>query len=70
MFLLENSFCKSRPHMAAEANAYGAKCSYIDPLSFMCSPQPVKNISYYVKILIFGILFQEKVVFHLEASLN
>ena len=56
--------------MAALAEVLEAKCSYFDPLSFMFSPQPVNNITFYVKILILGTPFHEKVFFHLEASLN
>ena len=36
-FLLENSFVKSRPHMAAQADPQSGKCSYVDPLSFIVS---------------------------------
>ena len=36
-FVGENSFFKSRPHMAAQADPPEAKCSYIDPLSFILS---------------------------------
>ena len=56
--------------MAALAEVLEAKCSYFDPLSFICLPQPVKNITFYVKIVVFGTSFHEKVIFHLEASLN
>ena len=35
--LLENSFFKSRPHMAPQADPQNGKCSYIDPLSFTLS---------------------------------
>ena len=56
--------------MTALANLYEAKCSYFDPLSFISSPQHVNNIAFYINILICGTPFHEKVVFHLEATLN
>ena len=67
---MEHSFCKSRPYMAHQANPYEAKCSYVDSLSFIFSPQPVKSIAFYVKSLVFGTSFHEKAVFHSEASRN
>ena len=36
-FVMENSFVKSRPHMAALADPQSGKCSYVDPLSFILS---------------------------------
>ena len=56
--------------MAALAKVPEAKCSYVDPLSFMFSPQPINNIAFYVKICVFCTSFHEKVIFHVEASLN
>ena len=50
--------------MAALANPYEAKRSYFDPLSFMCSPQHVKHITFCVKILIFSIPFHEESLIH------
>ena len=34
---VQNGFFKSRPHMAAQADPPEAKCSYIDPLTFILS---------------------------------
>ena len=56
--------------MAALAEVLEAKCSYFDPLSFIFSPQPVKDIAVYVKTFVFGTSFHEKVIFPLEAPLN
>ena len=39
-FVLNNSFCKNEPHMAALGNSPEAKYSYIDNLSFIFSPKP------------------------------
>ena len=70
LILLNEYFCWSRPDMAALAEVFEATCSYFDPLSFMFSPQPVKHIAFYVKMFVFGTYFHEKVILHLEASLN
>ena len=56
--------------MAPLAKVLEAKCSHVDPLAFMFSPQPVKDIALYVKIFVFGTSVHEKVFFHVEASLN
>ena len=56
--------------MAALAEVLEAKCLYFDNLPFMFSPQPVKHIAFYVKLFVFGTSFYEKVIRHLEASLN
>ena len=37
VFLSENTFFKSRPRMAPQADPQSGKCSYIDPLSFIRS---------------------------------
>ena len=42
-FLLENSFVKSRPGMAALADPQSGKCSYINPLSFIFSKKTEKT---------------------------
>lgn len=67
---LENYFCNSRPHMAALANPSEAKCSYFDPLSFMCSPKLDQNIALYLKMLTSTPVFLTNTLFHLEPSLN
>ena len=59
-FLLNHSFCKNRPHMAALGEVLEAKCSYFDARSFMFSPHPAQNIALYLKILVFGALFLKK----------
>ena len=56
--------------MAALAEVLEAKCPCFDPLSFMFSPHPAQNIALYVMMMIFGALFSEKALFHLEPSLN
>ena len=48
-FLLENSFVKSRPHMAALADPQSGKYSYIDPLSFIVSKKDEKNWTFTTK---------------------
>ena len=67
---LENSFCKSRPRMAALANPYEAKCSYVDPPFFIFPPQPNQHLSFYIKIVTLASLFHEKTLFHVEPPLN
>ena len=69
-FFVGNSFCESRPHMAALAKVTEAKCSYFDPLSFMCSPQPDENIAFRFKILVFSTPSPENALFHFAPSLN
>ena len=56
--------------MAALGEVLEAKCSYFDARSFMFSPHPAQNIALYLKIFVFGALFSEKTLFHLEPSLN
>ena len=56
--------------MAALAEVLETKCSSYDLPSFMLSPQPVKHMAFCVKSFVFGTSFHEKVIFHLEASLN
>ena len=68
--MLENSFCKSRSHMAALANPPEAKYSHVDSLSFMFSPQPNENLALHVKILTLASLFHDKTLFRFEPSLN
>ena len=41
---LENSFCKSRSHIAVLANPCEAKCSYFDFLFCVFPPQPNQNL--------------------------
>ena len=52
--------------MAALAEVLEAKCSYFDPLTFMCSPHPAQYIAFYLKMLISTPAGHEKTLFHLE----
>ena len=68
---LENSFFKSRPHMAAQADPQSGKCSYIDLLSFILSAKTWFRRSN--KWLLPGVLMSTPVshkntLFHLEPS--
>ena len=73
-FLLENSFVKSRPGMAALVDPQSGKYSYIDPLSFIVSKKNEKkldfhdqNIAFYLKCLISTPVFPGKSPFSFGA---
>ena len=73
-FVLENSFVKSRPRMAALADPQSGKYSYIDPLSFIISKKNRnkldfhdQNIAFYLKFLISTPVFSWKSTFSFGA---
>ena len=68
--LSENSFFKSRPRMAPQADPQSGKCSYIDPLSFIVSSKTGLSrpqTDFYLMFLISTPVFHD-FFFHLEAS--
>ena len=70
-FVLENSFVKSRPHMAAQADPQSGKCSYIDSLSFILSAKTrfLRSTNWLLPgVLLSTPVFHLKALFHLEPS--
>ena len=68
-FLLENSFFKSRPHMAAQADPQSGTCSYIDLLSVILSSKTGlydQQTDLHPVLLISTPVLPEKALFHLE----